>query len=340
MDAHKLLEPLLGSNLAPTLFAIALICAGQSSTITGTLAGQIVMEGYLNLRIAPWIRRIITRLIAIIPALLTIYYLGENATGDLLILSQVILSLQLGFAVIPLIHFVSDKEKMGEFSIPKYVQFFAWLSAAIIVGLNVKLVYEEIFSLVNDPSGTPWYAYIIVPVVLFSGIMLLYITFMPILKRNPSRKISIPHGSFNSFETKTSKKIDRVAISLDFTPTDEQVIPMALQQGGKGANYLLIHVSETAGALLHGRDTRDYESQVDRENLLKYKNYLENLGYSCETKMGYGSPRNAIPELTIAFNADLLVMGAHGHKAIKDFIFGSTIDAVRHKLKIPILVVR
>jgi manganese transport protein len=340
MDAHKLLEPLLGGQLAPTLFAIALICAGQSSTITGTLAGQIVMEGYLNLRIAPWIRRIITRLIAIIPALLTIYYLGENATGDLLILSQVILSLQLGFAVIPLIHFVSDKEKMGEFSIPKYVQFFAWLSAAIIVGLNVKLVYEEIYSLVNDPSGTPWYAYLIVPIVLFSGIMLLYITFMPILKRNPARKIPIPHGSFNSFETQSSKKISRVAISLDFTSTDEQVIPMALQQGGQNAHYLLIHVSETAGALFHGRDTRDYESQVDRENLLKYKNYLENLGYSCETKMGYGSPRSAIPNLTIEFNADLLVMGAHGHKAIKDFILGSTIDAVRHKLKIPILVVR
>lgn len=110
-DAHKFLEPLLGTKLAPALFAIALIASGQSSTLTGTLAGQIVMEGYLRLRIAPWMRRLLTRLIAIIPALITIVYFGEQATGKLLILSQVILSLQLGFAVIPLIHFVSEKVK-------------------------------------------------------------------------------------------------------------------------------------------------------------------------------------------------------------------------------------
>ena len=107
-DAHKLLEPLLGSKWAPILFALALIAAGQSSTITGTLAGQIVMEGYLNLRIQPWVRRIITRLLAIIPAILTVVILGEGATGKLLVLSQVVLSLQLGFAIIPLIHFVSQ----------------------------------------------------------------------------------------------------------------------------------------------------------------------------------------------------------------------------------------
>ena len=117
-DAHHFLEPLLGSKLAPVLFAVALIAAGQSSTVTGTLAGQIVMEGYLHLRLSPWIRRIITRLVAIIPALLTIHYFGESATGELLVLSQVILSLQLGFAIIPLIHFTSDKEKMGTSGFP------------------------------------------------------------------------------------------------------------------------------------------------------------------------------------------------------------------------------
>jgi manganese transport protein len=114
-DAHKFLEPLLGTKWAPALFAIALIAAGQSSTVTGTLAGQIVMEGYLHFRMQPWVRRIITRLIAIIPAVIVILIYGEGVTGKLLILSQVILSLQLGFAIIPLIHFVSDKSKMNGF---------------------------------------------------------------------------------------------------------------------------------------------------------------------------------------------------------------------------------
>ncbi|HCT23705.1 MAG TPA: iron/manganese transporter, partial [Chitinophagaceae bacterium] len=113
-DAHRLLEPLLGSSLAPALFAIALIAAGQSSTVTGTLAGQIVMEGYLRLRINPWLRRLLTRLIAIVPAVIVIYVFGDSELDNLLVFSQVILSLQLGFAVIPLIHFVSDKQAMGE----------------------------------------------------------------------------------------------------------------------------------------------------------------------------------------------------------------------------------
>ena len=126
-EAHRLLSPLLGTKLAPTLFAIALIAAGQSSTITGTLAGQIVMEGYLNLRINPWIRRLITRLLAITPAVLVILIFGEQKVDSLLILSQVVLSLQLGFAIIPLIHFVSDKKTMGDFAIKWHTKLLAWL---------------------------------------------------------------------------------------------------------------------------------------------------------------------------------------------------------------------
>src|SRR6195952_1407711 len=142
-DEHRLLAPLLGTSVAPVLFAIALIAAGQSSTITGTLAGQIVMEGYLRLRINPWLRRLLTRLLAIIPAVLVIIIYGEEKVDDLLVFSQVILSLQLGFAVIPLIHFVSDKNTMGEFAIKPIIKFFAWLVASILVYLNVRLVTGE-----------------------------------------------------------------------------------------------------------------------------------------------------------------------------------------------------
>ena len=135
-DASILLESLFGET-APTFFAIALVASGQSSTITGTLAGQIVMEGHLNLRIQPWLRRLLTRLLAIIPAIITIVYFGDKALGSLLILSQVVLSFQLGFAVIPLIHFNSDKKLMKEFAIKTWVKILAWISASIIVYLNI-----------------------------------------------------------------------------------------------------------------------------------------------------------------------------------------------------------
>ena len=158
-DAHSLLAPLLGKNLAPTLFAVALIASGQSSTITGTLAGQIIMEGYLDLRIAAWLRRLITRLLAVIPAFLTILLAGESKVGELLILSQVILSLQLGFAVIPLIHFTSDKVKMGEFANKLWVKCLAWLSASIIVFLNIQLVIKTFIDWKSGLTGAETYLF-------------------------------------------------------------------------------------------------------------------------------------------------------------------------------------
>src|SRR5206468_8708010 len=120
-DAYKLLSPLLGTSMASILFAIALLCSGQNATLTGTLAGQIVMEGFINLRLRPWLRRLITRLIAIIPAIIVVVLYGERGTGPLLILSQVVLSLQLPFAVIPLVIFTSDRAKMGPFVNPRWV---------------------------------------------------------------------------------------------------------------------------------------------------------------------------------------------------------------------------
>ena len=139
-DAYRLLSPLLGTTIASTLFAIALLASGQNSTITGTLAGQIVMEGFLNIRLPAWLRRLITRLIAIIPAVIVTAMYGEKGAGSLLILSQVILSLQLSFAVIPLVYFTGQRGKMGEFVNGKLLAGTAWLVAAAIVGLNAWLL--------------------------------------------------------------------------------------------------------------------------------------------------------------------------------------------------------
>jgi manganese transport protein len=142
MDAHKLLSPLLGTGLASILFAIALLASGQNSTLTGTLAGQIVMEGFLNIRLNPWLRRLITRLIAIVPAFIVIWIYGEKGTGSLLILSQVILSMQLSFAVIPLVNFTNSKEKMGRFANGPVLKVAVWIIAVAVVGLNIYLLYD------------------------------------------------------------------------------------------------------------------------------------------------------------------------------------------------------
>jgi manganese transport protein len=141
-QAHTFLAPLLGSTLAPTLFAIALLCCGLNSTITATLAGQIVMEGFLDLRVAPWLRRMITRMIAIVPAVVVTIWAGEKATGQLLILSQVVLSLQLPFAVVPLVMFTASRAKMGPFVAPRWLTVLAAATAAVIIVLNAKLLWN------------------------------------------------------------------------------------------------------------------------------------------------------------------------------------------------------
>ena len=144
-DAHKLLDSLLGAKFASILFAVALLAAGQNATITGTMAGQIVMEGFLDIKIRPWLRQLITRLIAIVPALFVTIYYGEHGTGELLVLSQVVLSLQLSFAVIPLVWFTSQQQSMGQFKNTRWISTLSWVVTSIIIVLNVYLLKETMF---------------------------------------------------------------------------------------------------------------------------------------------------------------------------------------------------
>ena len=341
-DAYKFLSPMLGTQWASMLFGIALVAAGQSSTITGTLAGQIVMEGYLNLRIAPWLRRLITRLIAIIPAFIVISVYGEEETGALLIFSQVVLSLQLGFAIIPLIHFNSDKEKMGTFVIKPWIKIAAWLIAIVIVSLNVKLVMQEVTGWLADAGENAWIIWVtVVPVCLAAGGLLLYITFKPLLeKRTAERDAKLPHGTAVKLDVSSKLIYNRIAITIDFSKMDNLTIRSALAQGGMTARYLLLHVVETAGAMVYGSDIEDQESAKDTQSLENYRKQLEEKGYDVETKIGFGNPRSTIPQMVKEFQADLLVMGAHGHKFFKDLIFGATVDTVRHRVDIPVLVVK
>jgi manganese transport protein len=340
-NAHKLLSPLLGSNLAPILFGIALVAAGQSSTITGTLAGQIVMEGYLNLRIAPWLRRLITRLIAIIPAYIVILIYGEGETAELLVFSQVVLSLQLGFAVIPLIHFTSDKKTMGEFAIKPWIRIAAWLIAFIIVSLNVKLVINEITSWLDNAGEYAWLVWLTtVPVCAMVFGLLLYITFKPVIDKRRGERAIVPHGTAKVLDNINEPVYNRIAICIDFSTIDSLAIRSALAQGGKNASYCLIHVVESAGAMIYESEIADLESSEDSEALSDYRNQIAEKGFNVVARVGYGSPKSRIPEMVKAFDADLLVMGAHGHQFWKDLVFGTTLDSVRHKVKVPLLIVR
>lgn len=155
-DAYQLLSPTLGVGIASTLFAVALLASGQNATLTGTLAGQIVMEGFLNFRLKPWLRRLITRAIAIVPAVVVIGMYGESSTTSLLIASQVVLSMQLGFAVWPLMRFTGEKAKMGEFANPLWIKLLGWTTAAIIIVLNVKLLFD---TFVPESIRRPFYAF-------------------------------------------------------------------------------------------------------------------------------------------------------------------------------------
>lgn len=340
-DAHRLLEPMLGTQWAPILFAVALIAAGQSSTITGTLAGQIVMEGYLNLRIQPWVRRIITRLIAIVPAVIVISVFGESVTGKMLILSQVILSLQLGFAIIPLIHFVSDKSKMKGFHISKTTQIASWIVALIIVSLNAKLVFNEIQGWL-ETSDNPIVLWLtIVPLAIGFLCLLLYIVLKPfITESKPNIDNHSPHHLKLQFSQTGSFTNKNIAITVDFTEADEIAINSAFELGGIEAKYTLIHVVETVGAIMYGENTDDHETLIDERLLLEYKEMLTEKGYKVNTKLGFGKPNKVIPLLINAELFDVLVMGTHGHTGLNDMLFGTTVDNVRHKIRIPLFIVK
>jgi manganese transport protein len=338
-EAHALLEPLLGSKLAPILFAVALIAAGQSSTVTGTLSGQIVMEGYLNLRLNPWIRRLLTRLVAIVPAVLVIGLMGEGRVDELLVFSQVILSLQLGFAVIPLIHFVSDKSTMGEFAIKSWVKISAWLVASILVYLNANLVFDFAKAFLFGP--TPLFIkLLLVLCILFFFALLLYIIIFPMIQSKKKQERTALHGAAVELDWTTAAPIDRIAIAVDFSAGDANLIKSAISQAHAGTELILIHVVESVTASYFQEISDDEESRKDKERLELYAATLSEKGYQVQYVVGYKNRVKEIVRIVIATEAQLLVMGAHHHYGWKDYFFGETIESVRHKVKIPVLIVQ
>jgi manganese transport protein len=338
-EAHQLLAPLLGSRVAPYLFAIALIAAGQSSTITGTLAGQIVMEGYLQLRINPWMRRLITRVIAIIPAVIVILSTGETNITSLLVLSQVVLSLQLGFAIIPLIHFVSDKKTMGVFSIKPVVQILAWLITAVLVYLNVRMVTEQATDYFIHSDNLFWKMIIILGGVIFLILLIVAILY-PLMTHRKVKDVPLQvHKTASVIEDVELPTYNRIAVALGFSDRDKELLAHAIKQSNELSRIVLIHIVESASAKILGTESDDFETRKDQEKLDEYVRFLQQKGLTAESSLGFRNRQKEIPRLVKEANADLLVIGAHGHSGVKDWLYGETIEAVRHQLKIPVLIV-
>ena len=335
-EAHRLLPSFLG-NLAPVIFAIALIAAGQSSTITGTLAGQIVMEGYLSLRINPLLRRLITRTLAIIPALIVIIIYGDNNVDSLLIFSQVILSIQLGFAIIPLIHFVSDKKTMGVFAINTLTKIGEWTVATVLVILNLNMLINQTGN-VFEGSGFIKKAICIIVWMIFI-FLLLYILFHPFFRRKV-KTISIEmHPMAVKILNVSIPSFSKIAVALDFSENDDKLLAYAIGQGKAETNFLLIHIVESASAKLLGKESDDHETRMDKELMESYVIQLQKLGFLTRGSLGYRQRAKEIVRIVKEEQADILVMGAHGHTGLKDFIYGETVNTVRHELKIPVLIV-
>jgi manganese transport protein len=335
--AYELLSDFLGSKLAPTLFAVALIAAGQSSTITGTLAGQIVMEGYLRLRINPWIRRLMTRLIAIIPAVIVILVNGEDNIDSLLILSQVILSLQLGFAIIPLIHFVSDKKTMGTFAIRPLTKMLAWLITSVLVYLNLRMVVEQATGYFDTSGNIFWKAAIVLGGLLFVALLLISF-FYPIMSKK-RREIPEVHAEASGLQKIAVPEFKKIAVALEFSEKDEKLLSYAMGQAHQNTSFVLIHVVESASAKVLEKDTDDLETRKDQEHIDFYAGRLKQMGYAANGILGFNHRAREIVRIIKENDVDMLVIGAHGHAGIKDWFYGQTIDSVRHELKIPVLVV-
>jgi len=336
--AHELLQPLLGSTVAPLLFAVALIASGQSSTITGTLAGQIVMEGYLRLRITPWVRRLMTRLIAIVPAVIVILINGEENIDSLLVLSQVILSLQLGFAIIPLIHFTSDKKTMGNFAIKPHIIVLASLITVVLVYLNIRMVAEQASSYFITSENIFWKSVIIMSSMGYL-VLLVVTTVYPMMNRKPKSGVLQMHAEAGELQSIPIPSFKKIAIALEFSQYDPKLIAFAVGQGNPDSTYVLMHIVESVPAGVLGKESDDLETRKDKQRLDEYVIQLKEKGYSVEGVLGYQRRAKEIIRIVNESGADMLVIGAHRHMAIKDLIYGETVNTVRHELKIPVLVV-
>ncbi|HXS97299.1 MAG TPA: Nramp family divalent metal transporter [Candidatus Limnocylindrales bacterium] len=342
-QAHQLLAPLLGTGVAGVVFAVALICSGQSSTLTGTLAGQVVMEGFLNIRLRPWLRRLITRAMAVVPAALTIYFAGNKASFGLLLLSQAILSMQLPFAIIPLIHFTSDQRRMGQLANPRWVRILAWTTALVIVGLNFRLLALALADWAGAAGAwRPLVWTLAVPASVALLALLLFVTFEPWISRGKRGRASVTLPETAGAERELAPVYHRILVPLDHSELDRLAVSHAAAMArSHGARLYLVHVEEGVTSQIYGKMSSTAEVEAGEAYLDRIAAGLREQGVEVETWISHSSsPKKEIVRYARQIRPDLVIMGAHGHGGLKDLIFGTTIDPVRHELRVPMLIVR
>jgi manganese transport protein len=339
-QAHKLLEQLLGTQTASIAFGIALLAAGQSSTITGTLAGQIVMEGFVKIRLRPYLRRLLTRSIALIPAVVVISISGSEGTYKLLILSQVILSLQLPFAIVPLVHFTSDRLKMGSFVNKAWVKMLAWTTSIIIIALNVKLVHDQLRDWIA--GGTPTAVSILsVGIAAAVFLFLVYIIVLPFIRGARGWKEERTTGAMKVIENIETRPVKKIAAALGRDDSDAAVVSRAMSVAkSEKAMLTLVHVVDSPSSQIHHKEVYDEHTRDDEEYLSRIAEEIRLAGVTVEIALAYGDPSKELTKFVEANKIDMLVMGSHGHRLIGDLLWGETVDPVRHMVHIPVLVVR
>jgi manganese transport protein len=340
-EAHTLLRP-LWRGLASILFAVALLASGQSSTLTGTLAGQVVMEGFVHMRLRPWVRRLLTRSLAIVPALLILGLAGnhtdDNSLFQLLVFSQVVLSFQLPFAIVPLVLFTSDARRMGAFANAFWLQVLAWTCAVVVVALNIAYMTMQAMEWAGAVAShglSVWWVYgTLGPVTVGLLGFLGWITVYPLLVKR--EELSLP--ALAPELGKVSYR--RIGVAVEFSPLDAAVLERAAALARSDqAPLLLVHVVEGPGAAYYGAETDDRESRSDRRQMTDLVEHLRREGLSVEGVLGYGNPVDELVRIASEKELDLLVMGTHGHRLLADLALGHTVAPLLHQLAIPILVV-
>jgi manganese transport protein len=346
-QAYHLLGKLLPSpRIAQVAFALALLAAGQSSTVTGTLAGQITMEGFLNFRMRPWLRRLVTRLLAIVPAMAVILSVGQagHAVYWLLILSQVVLSLQLPFAVVPLVKFTSSRIKMGPFANPRWVKALAWVVTGIIVSLNTQLVVQQVGHWGETLGPWRWGLYVgICPLLGVLMGLLLWMILRPERAAQPAPIVTaqqVLEGGAGG-----APPFRRIGVALQATRDDAGILAQAIALAkANRCELVLLHVVEGVGGQWYGPQTGDLESRQDQFYLDELAGRLgkELAGQTAGVRavLGYGDVTRALAVMTQREGVDLLVVGSHGHRGLGDVIHGATISGLRHAVNVPVFAVR
>jgi manganese transport protein len=326
---------------------VALLASGQSSTLTGTLAGQVVMEGFVQLRLRPWLRRLLTRLAAIVPALLVVSLASTGASDSkvvderlfqLLVFSQAILSFQLPFAIIPLVQFTSDRRRMGEFANPVWLKGLAWLCALLVIGLNMVLIGMYMGEWAEAVEKIGWSgAWIYGSVGPLAGGLagfLLWVTMYPHYRH----RLAVP--PMVAVPDLAAVRYHRIGVAVEFSGGDNAVLAQAAMVArAHRAPLLLIHVVEGPIANVYGSATDDQESRADRLRLGELVRLLKRENLDVQGVLGYGDPPAELVRLARARKLDFLVLGTHGHRFFADLALGQTVAPVLHRLQIPILVV-